>query len=158
MKNTIKNIVAALLALATIVAFSGTAFAGGLTDGPSTLYSVAYHSPGNATNITTGYTNALIYTRVADSTAAFEVTFSPSTSANMSNNCFLVVFAAMDSSTHATVGTRIALLPNATAGTASVTITNVTVISPWVAVQLENPIQNVGGLTNVTLRTYNKNP
>ena len=161
--KTTKLLIAAVVTMAVLLCSLG-AQAAGLTGGatasqPVTVYSASFHSPGGATNITTGYTNALsgaVFT--PGSVLTIDLKMGANT-VNVSNNVTLVVHPAFDTSTYqTTAAARIALLPSAT-GLYTETITNV---ASWggsyVRVALENPSSNLAALTNVVIRVTSKVP
>ena len=121
-----------------------------------TLYSAVFHSPGGATNITTGYTNPVSYVDVSRSSiASFQVAMNGNT-VNCSNAVLLRVWPAFSGSTKATThGYYITMTP---AVTDVITITNlVNVGSPFLAWQLESQSGNLVTMTNVTVKVMRKN-
>lgn len=149
--------VAAAVTIATFAPVEKAQAASTFRSDGNPLYSVTYHSPGGATNITTGFTNALVYRPVTGSllTLDFEA---GGTTVNVSNNVTIVVFPSWDGTTNdTTAAARIQLLPTTTFKRWT---TNVSTIwgAPYAAIQLENPSSNVGCLTNVVLRYNSKLP
>lgn len=143
-----------IIAMLAVLAFATTARA--QLGGTETLYSATFHSPGGATNITTGYTNPVAYYSVGNaSLVSFQVKFNGNT-VNASNACFLRVWPSFGGATKATThGYYISMTP---AVTDVITITNLSTIgSPWLAWQLESQSGNLVALTNVTVKAYKKN-
>lgn len=142
---------AAVYALLTV---GPSLWAAGLGDGPYTAMRYpSYFSPA-ATNILVGYTNSVVWVSTAKGNlVTIEFSYEGSTVA-CDTAPSLVVWQAFTASTKESV--RVAtIVPEVPTQSLQTFTTNLSLGSPWIALQLESPKENATSLSNVTVKVYN---